>query len=78
MQTKEITITGCKNCPCLQILEAKSKDENKFCCGLQSNKTMTIPYTICFQETKTPVFKPITPFWCPIKKESITIKFERI
>lgn len=76
MQEKEIIITGCKNCPCLQFLEEKSKDE-MFSCGLQSNKTMTVPFTICFSDSKTPIYKPVTPFWCPLKKESVIIKFGR-
>lgn len=64
---KEIIIKGCKNCPVI--------DMNDFCpgwqCHLEEKENNSDPYTIIQNDKK---YIPITPDWCPLKKQSILLK----
>jgi len=63
----ELIINGCNNCPACQFNDA-SPNVSWSCGILQNGKAIWAkePYS----------FIPDTPDWCPIKKESVILKFK--
>lgn len=64
--SKQIQVTGCNDCPCCDVLDMhvgwgcclKPKDDHGNYLRIESNR----------------LYGPITPDWCPLKEQSITIK----
>ena len=65
---KELIITGCHDCPMC--------DMNDMCSGYSCRMIKGIKEDKHIEDSKQ--FQPITPKWCPIKKQSIIFKFKTI
>lgn len=62
--SKEIIVTGCSDCPIFYYAYS----------GLHTcNAKKEEDY---IRENKRKAFDPITPSWCPLRSESITIKLK--
>jgi len=65
----EIQVTECDNCPFCQYNETRSGAT----CGIDFQLNIKIRY---MEEDYSNDHKIITPTWCLLKKESITIQFK--
>lgn len=62
--TKTIIISGCKDCPLCDMNDMSSG----YSCKLPGSPDKTIK--------ESDKYYPVTPEWCPIKKNDIIFKFE--
>lgn len=66
----KIKVTGCKDCP---FSEANDMNSNYSCSVIKRIDFVVYNEIHPHEET----WQPITPSWCPLKKEPITIEIEQ-
>lgn len=67
----KIKVTGCKDCP---FRESNDMDIN-YSCSVVKRIDNTV-YNVINPDEDT--WQPITPLWCPLKKEPITIEIDEL
>jgi hypothetical protein len=67
----EIKITGCDNCPC--CIMNYDHEEDGYFCSLFFHARITRQKNIIKEDGD--LANPITPDWCPLKNENVTIGY---
>ena len=73
MKTKEIKIPGCIDCPFNYEFDMGPGYGCNLDFAIRGNEALTNPQKIQ-EDHKT--HRPITPDWCPLKKDNFLFKFE--
>jgi hypothetical protein len=68
----EQVVTGCKDCPMYSVDDSNDSLIVYNYCHHRSHATVTVQDIDLDKESN-----PITPDWCPLKREPITITFKQ-